>query len=157
MNIKLLEINEIDAIVEPFDSYRQRYKQPSEPERIREYLKQQISNDSCKMFVAYENEQPLGFALLYPSFSSIGLAPIWYLNDFYVFAGESKSEIAKTLLDAAKTLCKDTGAIRIEVTTRKENHKLHNLYKNFGFEKDYKYDYYFLRVAKDDGASNLLK
>ncbi|NVK22194.1 MAG: GNAT family N-acetyltransferase [Kangiellaceae bacterium] len=161
MNIKLLEINEIEEFVPHFDSYRQRYKQDSEVERISEFLRHLLEKQAAKIFVSYESSEDqqhmTGFVILYPSYSSIGLAPIWILNDFYVFAGEKKRETARALLDQAAKLCKLTDAIRIEVTTRKENYRLHKLYKEYGFEKDYKYDYYFLRIDRQESASKMLK
>lgn len=157
MEIKELEIKELEDFAPIFDSYRQRYKQPSELEKVKQYLLKMLETASSKILLSYENEHITGFIQLYPSFSSIGLAPIWILNDFYIFSGSQKKLTATMLMDEAKKLCQATNAIRVEVNTRKENHKLHKLYKEYGFEKDYKYDYYFLRVNKQTAASEMLK
>ena len=157
MKIKTCEINDLEQLVPAFDSYRQRYKQPSEPEKIEQFLRQMLQQEASTILLSYEGEELTGFVQLYPSYSSIGLAPIWVLNDFYIFGGTGRKQTAEGLLNAAKELCQNTGAIRIEVTTRKENHRLHKLYRDFGFEKDFKYDYYFLRVNDQEIASKMLK
>ncbi|ACV27548.1 GNAT family N-acetyltransferase [Kangiella koreensis] len=157
MNIKTCEIKDLDNLVPAFDSYRQRYKQPSEPQKIEQFLRQMLEQETSVIFISYEGDELTGFAQLYPSYSSIGLAPIWTLNDFYVFGGTGRKQTAEALLSAAKDLCEETNAIRIEVTTRKENHRLHKIYREFGFEKDFKYDYYFLRIDEQDIASKMLK
>lgn len=157
MNIKTCEINDLKQLVPAFDSYRQRYKQPSEPQKIEQFLRQMLEHKSSVIFISYEDNELTGFVQLYPSYSSIGLAPIWTLNDFYVFGGTGRKQTAEALLNAAKDLCEETNAIRIEVTTRKENHRLHKIYREYGFEKDFKYDYYFLRIDEQEIASKMLK
>lgn len=157
MDIRTCTIDDLERLVPAFDKYRQFYRQKSQPEQIRDFLKSLIEQERSKIFLSYEEGELTGFVQLYPSYSSIGLAPIWILNDFFIFGGSDRREIAKGLLDAAKMLCEASKAVRLEVTTRKENHRLHKIYRDYGFEKDYKYDYYFLRLSKDIPASNMLK
>ncbi|NVJ65053.1 MAG: GNAT family N-acetyltransferase [Gammaproteobacteria bacterium] len=156
MDIKICNINDLDKLVPLFDDYRQHFKQASDQAAVKEYLQARISSNEAMIYLAQSQDQLHGFVILYPSFSSIGLAPIWILNDFYLKSGANKRLMAKQLLDRLSQDCREAGAIRIEVTTRKENHKLHKLYKEYGFEKDYKYDYYFLQISKA-AASNMLK
>lgn len=157
MDIRACTIGDLEQLVPAFDKYRQFYRQESQPDEVRKFLKSLIKEEKSKIFLSFEDDKLTGFIQLYPSFSSIGLAPIWTLNDFFIFAGSERRAIAKGLLDAAKLLCEASKAVRVEVTTRKENHRLHTIYKDYGFEKDYKYDYYFLRLRKDEPASTMLK
>lgn len=157
MDIRACTIDDLELLVPAFDKYRQFYRQSSQPEQIRNFLKPLIEEEKSKIFLSFDEGELTGFIQLYPSYSSIGLAQIWTLNDFFIFGGENRRETAKGLLDAAKMLCEATNAIRVEVTTRKENHRLHTIYRDYGFEKDYKYDYYFLRLAKDEPGSSILK
>lgn len=157
MDIRACTIDDLELLVPAFDEYRQFYRQSSQPEQVRNFLKPLIEQEKSKIFLSFDEGELTGFIQLYPSYSSIGLAQIWTLNDFFIFGGENRRETAKGLLGAAKMLCEATNAIRVEVTTRKENHRLHKIYRDYGFEKDYKYDYYFLRLAKDEPGSNILK
>ncbi len=156
LEIRTCNINDLEKLTPLFDDYRQHFKQTAAPDAVGAFLKQRILNEDVKIYLAQSGDDLHGFVVLYPSFSSIGLAPIWILNDFYLKSGNNKRLMAKQLLDKISEDCKETGAIRVEVTTRKENHKLHKLYKDYGFEKDYKYDYYFLQLSKA-AASNMLK
>ncbi|WP_251359094.1 GNAT family N-acetyltransferase [Kangiella sp. TOML190] len=156
MQIKLCEINDLESLTPLFDDYRQHFKQSSDPAAVKAYLQQRIEANEAIIYLAHSGDEIHGFVMLYPSFSSIGLAPIWILNDMYLKSGSNKRLMALQLLDQIVEDCKAAGAIRIEVTTRKENHKLHKLYKDYGFEKDYKYDYYFLQVTQA-AAADMLK
>lgn len=156
LKIKTCNINDLDRLVPLFDDYRQHFKQASSPVAIEAYLKERIEAEQAKIYLAHTDQEVHGFVVLYPSFSSIGLAPIWILNDFYLKSGNQKRLMAKQLLDKICEDCRDSGVIRIELTTRKENPKLHRLYKDYGFEKDYKYDHYFLQLGKAV-ASDMLK
>lgn len=148
MQIKRCEINNLDKISSLFDEYRQRYKQPSAQESVRNYLQQRLERQEAIIYLVESDEELNGFALLYPSFSSIGLSKIWLLNDFYLASGRDKRAMAQSLLERIAKDCQEAGAIRIEVSTIKENHRLHKLYRDNGFEKDYKYDYYYLPLNK---------
>lgn len=162
MQIKECEIKDLERLSVIFDNYRQRYKQASAVDKIRAYLAERLENKQTKIYLAQDELGEInGFSLLYPSFSSIGLAKIWVLNDFFVCSGQNKKLVADSLMQKSLDLCSETGAIRLEVTTRKENHRLHRLYKDFGFERDYKYDYYYLGMGEDakssDSATRVLK
>ncbi len=156
VDIKRCNINDLERLVPLFDDYRQHFKQASDLVAVKTYLAERLETKDALIYLAQSGEELHGFVVLYPSFSSIGLAPIWILNDFYLKSGNNKRLMAKKLLDQLSQDCREAGAIRIEVTTRKENHKLHKLYKDYGFEKDYKYDYYFLQVS-EAVASDMLK
>ncbi len=156
LTINRCNINDLNTLAPLFDAYRQHFKQTSDLDGVKAYLKQRLEAEEAIVYLVGSDEICHGFVLLYPSFSSIGLAPIWMLNDFYLHSGSNKRLMAKQLLDRIGEDCKAAGAIRIEVTTRKENHRLHKLYKDYGFEKDYKYDHYFLQLGQT-AASNMLK
>lgn len=148
MQIRRCEINDLDRISILFDEYRQRYKQASDLESVRGYLRQRLEQQDAIIYIVESDNVFHGFSLLYPSFSSIGLSAIWLLNDFYLASGENKRGMAQALLERIAHDCQEAGAIRIEVSTVKENHRLHKLYRDNGFEKDYKYDYYYLPLNK---------
>lgn len=148
MQIKRCEINDLERISILFDEYRQRYKQPSNIKSVSDYLLRRLENQEALIYLVESDEDLHGFAVLYPSFSSIGLSAIWLLNDFYLASGNNKRGMAQALLKRIAQDCEEAGVIRVEVSTIKENHRLHKLYRDNGFEKDYKYDYYYLPLNK---------
>ena len=67
-----------------FDAYRQFYRQPSDPERARDFLRERFERQQSVIYLSYEGDVTTGFTQLYPSFSSGSLARIFILNDLFV-------------------------------------------------------------------------
>ncbi|EKO3664067.1 GNAT family N-acetyltransferase, partial [Vibrio metschnikovii] len=88
MKILKAAISELDQIVSLFDDYRQFYGQKSDIDAAREFLRNRFVNNESVIFLAMtENNEALGFVQLYPSFSSVAMKPMWYLNDLFVSDG----------------------------------------------------------------------
>lgn len=77
-------LTDLDVIVPLFDGYRQFYGQPSEPDRVRAFLKERLAQGDSVLLMAEADGLVLGFTQLYPSFSSVSMAPIFILNDLFV-------------------------------------------------------------------------
>ena len=65
--------------------------------------------------------QALGFVQLYPSFSSVSMRKIWILNDLYVATNARRYGVGRLLMDRARDFARDTGALRLELTTARTN------------------------------------
>ena len=61
---------DLDLIVPLFDAYRQFYRQPSDPDRARRFLKERFEHNQSVIFLAFADGAAIGFTQLYPSFSS---------------------------------------------------------------------------------------
>src|SRR5215467_13423217 len=96
--IRQATIVDIDSLVPLFDGYRQFYRQASEPDRIRRFLLDRFEHNQSVIFVASSSETAVGFAQLYPSFSSGALAKIYILNDLFVDPGARQSGAGTALL-----------------------------------------------------------
>ena len=64
-----------------------------------------------KILCAVDGGKIVGFAQLYPSFSSVSLRPIRILNDLFVDPDHRRSGAGRALLDAARDHARQTGAI----------------------------------------------
>ncbi len=84
MSIQQATLNELDSLTELFDLYRSFYEQESNIEGAREFLKERLINKESVVFIAFDENNPIGFVQLYPSFSSVSMEKIWVLNDLYV-------------------------------------------------------------------------
>src|SRR4051794_7257022 len=84
MIIQKATINDLDSLTELFDLYRVFYEQGSDLEGVREFLEVRIMNDESVVFIARDEDNPVGFVQLYPSFSSVRMKRSWILNDLYV-------------------------------------------------------------------------
>lgn len=148
MSIAIREIKKEEYLVvaEIFNKYRIFYKQPSDLELAREYLKQRLILNEAVVFVAFEEEsqQLLGFTLLYPKFSSVSAIKNWHIGDLYVEENKRKQGVGKMLLNAALKFATDHLANFISLNTAKDNFTAQKVYEDFGFEqKGYQTDYWY--------------
>jgi ribosomal protein S18 acetylase RimI-like enzyme len=127
-----------------FDGYRVFYKQPSDLESAKEFLKDRIRNDESIIYMAYIDGKAVGFTLLYPLFSSVSLKPMYLLNDLYVKADYRGQGIGKALIDKAKALCEKEKNKGLALQTASDN-PAQKLYERLGFVKDHDLYYYWNR------------
>ena len=133
---------DIDKIVPLFDNYRKFYKQQTDLESVREFLDQRFLNKECIVFLAMDNNEAVGFTLLYTSFSSVSLMPVYILNDLYVNQEYRQRGIGKQLLQVAQKHCLDMGFKGVSLETAVDNPAQH-LYEKLGWQKDTHCFHYF--------------
>ena len=63
----------------------------------------------------------VGFTQLYPTFTSIGLARAWILNDLYVSPEARRQGVGRQLMEAARQMATEMDAAWIELATAKDN------------------------------------
>ncbi|MEM9243632.1 MAG: GNAT family N-acetyltransferase [Pseudomonadota bacterium] len=147
-NIKKISRNaNVDAIAILFDNYRQFYRQDSDITGARAYLKERIDRQQSVIFVAYDEHQRLiGFAQLYPMFSSVAMKKHWLLNDLYITDTHRRQGVAKQLLDAVHKFARQDGADRVALKTEKHNAIAKQLYEKLGYQFDKIFDHYTLQL-----------
>ena len=67
---------DLDQLTNLFDQYVVFYKNPSNYEKHKNYLKERLENNEAIIFVATDDEDEnklIGFALIYVTFSSLAL------------------------------------------------------------------------------------
>lgn len=139
IQIKTATIDDLDAVSELFDQYRQFYKQPDEFEASRNFIKERMLQQESVIFYATLEEQAAGFAQLYPYFTSVGVQRKWLLNDLYVAASARRHGVARRLMERAKQHALDTHAASLSLQTEVGNKNAQALYESMGFvrEQDY--------------------
>ncbi len=147
MNIKQISIADLDDLVPLFNQYMVFYNQPSKPNKYREYLNHRLNNDEATVYIAYSLDgDPVGFVLNYHTFSSVSLGKVIVLNDLFVALEHRKQGIANKLIDCSFNLAKNTGSIRVDLATAKDNFSAQALYEKIGFVKDAEYFSYSLAI-----------
>src|SRR5262245_48033081 len=124
-------LEHLDLLASLFDAYRQFYGQAADLPGARQFLEARLSGRESVAFLAVEEAAPaagLGFVQLYPCFSSVGMRPIWVLNDLFVAPQARRRGVARLLLGAARELARSTGAARIRLSTGKSNAAAKALY-----------------------------
>ena len=129
-----------------FDAYRRFYGQPSDPEGARSFLSERIAREESVLFLALDESRGLGFAQLYPSFSSVSMKQLWILNDLFVTPGARGRGIGTALLAEATRLAAKTRARGLELATATDNLPAQRLYEKLGWKRDRAFHYYSLDV-----------
>jgi GNAT superfamily N-acetyltransferase len=119
-----------------FDQYRRFQGQPSDLAAARLFLSERFNHGEAVLFVAEEGPRPLGFAQLYPSFSSVSLQRVFILNDLFVAEAGRRKGIASLLLSAVESYARSLGAVRISLNVAQSNLSAQALYAARGWTKD---------------------
>ncbi len=145
--IRRATIKDLDQLVILFDKYLAFYKKPANIESQKSYLKERIENNEAILFIAFDDDikdKAIGFALIYPTFSSLLLSKILILNDLYVDISIRKIGIGQKLILETIALAKELNLNLIRLRTAKNNVIAQELYHKMGFIRDefqYTYDF----------------
>ena len=135
MHIVKAELQHVPDLIPLFDGYRIFYKQPSDYVKAKSFLSDRIKNHESVIYIAYDDENAIGFTQLYPLFSSVSMQPMFLLNDLYVEDNYRNQGIGNMLIDKAKQLCKTLNYKGLGIQTASDNPAQH-LYLRVGFVKD---------------------
>jgi len=118
------------------------YKRPSDKEAAKQFLFERLKNRDSIIFLAFVDNEAVGFTQLYPSFSSVSMQPIYILNDLYVTKEYRKQGIGVALLNKAKQLCKEQNYKGLGLQTETSNPAQY-LYESLGWKKDTDLKYFW--------------
>lgn len=127
---------DLDALSRLFDAYRQFYGQPTDVDAARDWLRNRLRFGESKVLVARQGEAIVGFAQLYPSFSSVRMARSWILNDLFVLPATRRQGVARALLEAAADFARNDGAAMISLETTRDNATARATYRAAGWRED---------------------
>ena len=137
IHVRQATIDDIDAVAPLFDAYRQFYRQPSDPERARQFLRERQTQSESTIFLAVDADgAALGFTQLYPLFSSVRCVRIWLLNDLFVAPAARKHGVGARLLAAAAAFARANGAASMSLSTATDNTTAQKLYESLGWKRD---------------------
>ena len=128
-------LNDIDDLVPLVELYRAFYKQPAN-DKTHQYVADRVRKDEAVVFLARLDGTAVGFTMIYPTFSTVALSPIWLLNDLYVDESVRGHGIASKLMETAEQAARDAGAARIWLRTAHDNTPAQALYEGRGWAQD---------------------
>jgi GNAT superfamily N-acetyltransferase len=134
--VRRVDESDLERVAPLFDAYRQFYAQPADLARARAWLRERLERDESVVLLAERDGSAVGFAQLYPMFSSVRTARIWILNDLYVDAPARRGGVARALLDAAAGFARGAGAARLILETGRDNLAARALYRAAGWNED---------------------
>ena len=147
VKVRQASVEDLDLLVPLFDAYRQFYRQPSEPERVRHFLLERFEHNQSVLFLAFERSVAVGFTQLYPSFSSAALGRIFILNDLFVVPEARRHGVASALLSAAAEYGRRVHALRLILSTELTNTMAQSAYEALGWQRDVAFCHYQLELA----------
>ena len=109
----------VHQVVPLFDAYRQYYSQEADLEGARHFLIERLTRNESVIFLASDDSQAVGFAQLYPSFSSVSMKRVWILSDLFVASAARGRGVGTALLEQCKLLGIETGAKELALETMK--------------------------------------
>jgi len=146
ITVRQAVLSDLDALAPLFDSYRQFYGQPSDLKAATAFLSARFNHGESTLFIAHENNQPVGFTQLYPSFSSVSLARTFVLNDLFVCEHARRKSIASKLMAAAVDYASSLGAVRVSLSTATTNEAAQQLYQSAGWKRDEQFFVYHFAI-----------
>lgn len=113
MQIRLASSIDLEPLSALFDLYRQQLNQPKDYAACHAFLKHRLAENDTMIFVCIKDDHMVGFTQLYPSFSSLLLAPVWYLEDVFVLAEYQQQDVVDKMHQKAEQLAQSTGVLLI--------------------------------------------
>lgn len=153
ITIRQAVLSDLEALVPLFDGYRQFYGRSSDIAAAREFLLARFNHGESVIFMAQEGMTPVGFAQLYPGFSSVSLARTFVLNDLFVREMARRRGVATRLMAAAADYATAVGAIRLSLSTAVSNTKAQALYQGTGGQQDEQFLVYHFPVPAKASAT----
>lgn len=136
IQIRQAALADVGALSVLFDGYRQFYGRDSDVAAAKAFLTERFDHGESTLFIALEGSEAVGFAQLYPSFSSVSLGRIFILNDLFVSDSARRKGVGAKLLAASTDFAKTVGAIRLALSTAHTNTGAQALYEAQGWVRD---------------------
>jgi ribosomal protein S18 acetylase RimI-like enzyme len=146
LTVRQATIEDLPNIVPIFDSYRECFKQPKNPSKVEKFLYEKFEHLESVIFIAAQENEVIGFAQLYPIFSSLSLQRVWLLNDFYISEEYRNRGIGKQLFAKVKEFTLLTKSKGIELSVEHSNEKAWHFWEKQGFRIDDEFRYYFYKL-----------
>ena len=93
----------LEDLVPLFDEYRIFYRQKSDQNAVREFLKERLTKQDSVIYLAYIDNIAVGFTQLYSLLSSVSMQPMYLLNDLYINSNYRNRRIGTSFIKKAIT------------------------------------------------------
>jgi ribosomal protein S18 acetylase RimI-like enzyme len=144
---RIATLADLEVVAPLFDAYRQFYEQAPDVAAARHFIRDRLQRDESVILLALDDaQQAVGFCQLYPLFCSIEAMPIYQLSDLFVVPAARRTGVGRALLLAAERHARNTGRVRLELTTARTNKTAQSVYESLGWQRDEVYLAYARRV-----------
>ena len=141
ITVRRAVLADLDDLARLFDLYRQFQGKASDPASARAFLHARFDQGESIAFMAIAGDTAVGFAQLYPSYSSVSLSRVFILNDLFVLEAARGQRVASQLLCAVESYAWSCGASRVTLNVARTNVPAQQVYAARGWTQD---DQYFM-------------
>ena len=127
---------DLDLLAPMLDRYRQFYQRPGDLAAARAFLLERFNHGESVLFIAQDGESVLGFAQMYPSFSSVSLKRAFVFNDLFVAEAGRRRGVGKALIAAAASYAKAVDAKFLTLSTARTNDSAQARYESTGWRRE---------------------
>lgn len=149
ISLRIASRSDLEELSELFDLYRKFYGFPSNLAGAKKFLEDRLLHKDSVLIVAEGGGSLLGFAQLYPIFSSLSMKRDYILNDLYIRETERRKGTAKKILKEAANHIIEHGGKGMGLETHPDNRHARHLYERFGFKLNEEYLHYYWAVPKE--------
>lgn len=145
-NVRQAGGTDAEKIAPLFDQYRMFYAQKSSASEALAFITERLKNADSALYVVEDGTIVVGFAQLYPAFSSVAMKRIWILNDLFVRSESRGKGAGRILLGASKKHAQETGARGLTLKTATDNLAAQKLYAACGWTRETTFVSYNLKA-----------
>lgn len=139
--------DDLPALGELLDGYRRFYGQATDLAAATDFAARRLALGDSHLLVDEGPDGTLrGLVQLYPTLSTVQLAPRWILGDLFVTPEARGQGVGRALMNAARALAESRGIPQLRLQTQVENHAAKALYASMGWRRDDAFDHYSLSL-----------
>jgi ribosomal protein S18 acetylase RimI-like enzyme len=154
LSIRAATPEDVKRLAPLFVAYRKFYKLAPRTRDSAKFLGERMTRGEAHVFIAEVGERgAAGFALVYPTFSSLRLAPAWTLNDLFVTPRHRRLGVARALLREIARVARARKVAVVSLATHQTNARAKALYESEGYVEDIGFAHYDLTVPPRRGRS----
>lgn len=134
--IRKTTLDDLEALLPLVRAYRVFYRREADAQRERAFIESHLRSGSSCIYVAEVDGSAVGFMQLFPTHSTVQLAPSWVLEDLFVEPEHRKAGIASALLQRALEHAEETGACGMFLETANDNETAQRVYERAGWTRE---------------------
>jgi GNAT superfamily N-acetyltransferase len=136
-SVRQAVLTDLEELATLFDQYRQFQGKISDVAAARSFLRERFDHGESVAFICHDdNGTAIGFAQLYPSFSSVSLSRVFVVNDLFVHESGRRKGVASSLLSAVESYAWSLGSARVTLNVARDNPSAQSLYEKQGWKQD---------------------
>jgi ribosomal protein S18 acetylase RimI-like enzyme len=126
------------ALVTMLDAYMRDPMEGGEPptDQVKRDLVPGLrAHPACHVFLAYRDNQPVGFSICFEGFSTFNARPLINIHDIFVDSSMRGRGVGAMLLARVESKARELNCCRLTLEVRQDNVVARGLYRKVGFDQ----------------------